>query len=139
MSSKDGKSYDFTLGTAGEKGGFAAKVRLVGIGNYVFVDFEGDFDRINPDDRMDNLMPYPAIATHGVGRIWIDKDLLRIHFLKDDWVKDQMKAGTLTLVHLNVDGDALITATTEELRKFMQAHAEDTDALSENYELKRTK
>lgn len=140
VSSKDGKFYDFTLGAVGEKGGFVAKVRLVGIGNYLFVDFQGDFDRINPDlDKMDNLMAYPAISTHGIGRIWLEKDSLRIHFLKDDWVKDQMKAGTLALAHLNVDGDALITATTDELRQFMQNHAEDTDALSEDYELKRIK
>jgi hypothetical protein len=59
--------------------------------------------------------------------------------LKDDWVKDQAKAGTLTLAHLDVDGSPLISATTADLRKFMQAHAEDGDALSENYELKRIK
>ena len=34
---------------------------------------------------------------------------------------------------------AVITATTEGQRKFMQAHAEDPDALSENYELKEVK
>lgn len=138
--SKDDKFYEFTLGTSGQKGGFATKVRLVGIGNYMFVDFTADFDRINPnDEKMDNLVPYPAIPTHGIGRIWIDKDSLRIHFLRDDWVKDQMKAGKLTLAHPNVGGDCLITATTDELRNFMMAHANDTDALSESYDLQRAK
>jgi hypothetical protein len=135
--SKDDNFYDFTLGAVGQKGGFAAKVRLVGIGHYLFVDFKGDFDRTLGSDKLDNLMAYPAVPTHGIGRIWLERDSLRIHFFKDDWTKDQMKAGTLTLAHLDVGGYPLITATTEDLRKFMQAHAEDTDALSENYELKR--
>jgi hypothetical protein len=136
---KEDKSYDFTLGALGLKGGFAAKLRLVGIGNYLFVDFQGEFERTLGSDKLDNLMAYPAVPTHGIGRIWLKKDALRIHFLNDDWTKDHMKAGMLTLAHLAVRGYPLITATTEDLRKFMQAHAEDTEALSENYELKRIK
>jgi hypothetical protein len=50
-----------------------------------------------------------------------------------------VKAGTFSLAHLDADGGMILTAGTEDLRKFMQAHAEDKDALSENFELKRIK
>jgi hypothetical protein len=135
--SKQNKSYDVTLGAVGQKGGFVAKVRLVGLGNYTFVDCSGDFERINPGGDLIELMPYPALPTHMIGRVWLDKDSLRLHFLKDEWVKNQAQAGTLTLAHLDMDGDPLLSATTDELRKFMLGHADDADALSENYELQR--
>lgn len=137
--SKEANFYDFKLGAVGKKGGLIAKVHIVLIGGNLFVDFHGDFDRAFDDQQPDNLTPLPGIPTHGIGRIWIEQDSLRIHFLKDDWVKDQAKAGTLMLAHLDLEGSPLVTATTDELRKFMQAHADDAEALSENYELKRVK
>lgn len=139
--SKDDKVYDFTLRAVGQKGGFAANVRLVQIGDYLFADFSGDFNRTlgSDADKLDNLIAYPALPAHGISRIWIEKDSLRIHFLKDDWTRDQAKEGKLALAHLDLEGYPLITAKTEDLRTFMQAHAEDTDALSENYDLERVK
>jgi hypothetical protein len=137
--SKAAGFYDASVSAMDQKAAFIARARLVSIGSVLFVDFAGDFDRLIPGDKLENPMPLPAIATHGIGRIWIEKDSLRIHFLSDSWAKQQMTSGTLALAHLNVDGNALITATTEELRKFMVAHAEDADALSETYELKRVK
>jgi hypothetical protein len=137
--SKEDKFYDFTFCVRGEKGGLVAKARLVEIGNYLFVDFKGDLDRTLGSEKLDSLITYPVVPTHAIGRIWIEKDALRIHFLKDDWAKDQSRVGKLALAHLDLDGYPLITANTEDLRKFVQAHAEDTDALSENYELERVK
>ena len=79
------------------------------------------------------------ISTHMMGRIWLTKDSLEIHFLKDDWVKAQVKAGAFPLANVDVEGSPILTAKTDDLRKFMQAHADDQEALSENYSLVRQK
>jgi len=54
-------------------------------------------------------------------------------------VKAQVKAGTFPLANVDVDGTPILTAKTEELRKFMQEHAEDPEALSEIYSFVREK
>ena len=74
-----------------------------------------------------------------LGRIWLEDNALRIHFLSDAWVKKQVKAGKFPLAHLDMNGGQLLTAGTDDLRKFMQAHADDNEALSENFECARVK
>jgi hypothetical protein len=64
---------------------------------------------------------------------------MQIHFLDEEWVKKQAEAGTFSLPHLNVDGDQIITAQTDDLRKLIEAHADDKEALSVNYDLVRRK
>ncbi len=54
-------------------------------------------------------------------------------------MKERIKAGSLPLSRLGENGDLILTASTDELRKFMQEHAEDEDALSENYKFVREK
>jgi hypothetical protein len=68
-----------------------------------------------------------------MGRVWLGKDSLEVHFLKEDWVRERIKAGAFPLGHVGDSGDPLLTASTDELQKFMQEHADDEDALSENY------
>lgn len=130
--------YDFKWGAVGAKGGWLAKARLVRIGSNLFADFEGDTGNKVMDSK-DAVMPFPMISVHMMGRVWLGKDSLEIHFLKDDWVKERIKAGSFPLSHLGENGDLLLTASTDELRKFMQEHAEDEDALSENYKFVRGK
>jgi len=136
--SGDETFYDFKWGTVGGKGGFLAKARLARIGSSLFADFEGDTDNKAMDSK-DTMMPFPVIPVHMMGRVWLGRDSLEIHFLKDDWVKDRIKAGSLSLSHLGENGDLILTASTDELRKFMQEHAEDEEALSDNYKFVREK
>jgi hypothetical protein len=135
---RDGDSnvYKSTLGAIGGRGVFLAKARLVRLGNSLFVDFQGDTDSISGEDTP---VPYPIIQSHAIGRIWIEKEVVRIHFLNDDWVKQQLKAGKLTLAHAGPDDDPVLNASTAELRKFALEHADDKEAFSENYELARVK
>jgi hypothetical protein len=128
--------YDFKWGRVGAKGGWLAKARLVRIGSNLFADFEGDTGSKDWDSK-DAVMPFPVISVHMMGRVWLGKDTLEIHFLKDDWVNERIKAGSFPLSHLGASGDLLLSASTDELRKFMQEHAEDEDALSENYKFVR--
>ena len=136
--SEDDNFYDFKWGGVGAKGGFLAKARLVRIGSTLFIDFEGDTGNKVMDSK-DTMMPFPVMSVHMMGRVWLEKDSLEIHFLKDDWVKERIKAGSFPLSHLGENGDLLLTASTDELRKFVQEHAEDKDALSDNYKFERNK
>jgi len=136
--SEDENFYDFKWGAVGGKGGFLAKARLVRIGSGLFADFEGDTGNKVVDSK-DTLMPFPVISVHMLGRVWLGKDSLEIHFLKDDWVKERIKAGSFPLAHLGESGDLILTASTDDLRKFMLECAEDKDALSDNYKFVRTK
>jgi len=136
--SEDDNFYDFKWGDVGAKGGFLAKARLVRIGSTLFIDFEGDTGNKVMDSK-DNMMPFPVMSVHMMGRVWLEKDSLEIHFLKDDWVKERIKAGSFPLSHLGEYGDLILTASTDELRKFVQEHAEDKDALSDNYKFVRKK
>ncbi len=136
--SADEKSYSLCLTSIEKKGCLLAKARLVRLGGAFFVDFEGDTD----DDRLasgNGFVPFPVVSTHMIGRIWIDKDVFRIHLLKDDWVKQQIKSGKFTLPYVDVDGRPILTAKTEELRKFAQEHMEDQEAFSQDWELVRVK
>lgn len=137
--SEGSQFYDFKWSAVGAKGGFIAKARLVHLGNNVFIDFEGDSQKLDDAPNSGNVVPYPMITTHMIGRIWLEKDTLLIHFLSDDWVKKQVKAGTFSLAHLDVNGGQILTAQTEDLRKFMQAHADDKEAMSEEFKFTRAK
>ena len=64
---------------------------------------------------------------------------MRFDFLSDDWFKEQGKAGKLPLATVQTPNGLVISAATEELRKFALEHAEDMEAFSEPYSLSRTK
>jgi hypothetical protein len=134
-----GQFYDFKAGTVGAKGGLVAKARLVRLGNNLFIDFEGDSQKLDDPPNPDAVMPYPMITTHMMGRIELENDSLQIHLLGDNWVKKQVKAGTFSLACLDMGGGEILTAQPDDLRKFMQAHADDYGALSEEFRFTRAK
>jgi hypothetical protein len=60
-------------------------------------------------------------------------------FLYDDWVKRQIEAGTFSLAHIYVGSEQILPAQTDDLRKFLQAHVDDTEALASNFQFVRAK
>lgn len=115
-----------------------AKVRLTRIGSGLFADFEGDSGNEALESK-DAIIAFPVMDTHMMGRVWLQRDTLDIRCLGDDWVKSRIKAGSFPLAHLGENGDLILAAGTDELRKFMQEHAEDKEALSEDFKLVREK
>jgi hypothetical protein len=76
----------------------------VRLGNNPFIDFEGDSQNLDDATKSGNVISYPSITTHMIRRIWLEKDTLLIRFLGDDGVKKQVKAGSLSLAHLDING-----------------------------------
>jgi len=136
--SEDEVSYDLKLGTVVANGGLLVKVRLVRMGSALFADFEGDTGN-KAFESKDTLMAFPGMEAHMVGRVCLEKDELEIHLLKGDWVKAQIKAGLSPLSHFGENGDFILTASTDELRKLMQERVEDKEAFSEDFKLVRAK
>lgn len=132
----DGASYDFTLGSEDpKKGGLLSRARLVRLKDYVFINFEA------PDLEKRGVLqaPIPAISGNFIGRIRIEQDKVRMDMVEDTWVEKQVKAGTLPLSYIAAPQGILLTAKTEELRKFVVEHAEDMNIFSDSYELTRVK
>lgn len=132
---KDANVYAFCWTAVNQEGCMRANARLVKLGDALFVDFEGATDDEDLPPKTTSS-PFPIVPTHMFGRIWIEKDTLRIHLLQEDWIKKQIKAGTFKLPYLEVNGSILLSAKTEDLRQFAQQHAEDQDAFSEKFEFK---
>jgi hypothetical protein len=136
---KSGNEYFYTLcmTTIEKKGCLRAQARLVRLGGALFVDFEGD-TRDDDASKITN-MPFPIISTHMIGRIWIEKDAFRIRMFEDDWINKHIKEGKFALAYTTTDGGTVLTAKTEDLRKFAQDHADDEVAFSGSFELVRAK
>jgi len=134
--SADSTEYEVTLFDSDNKGmNLALTARMVHLGNFHFIDF-GTADA---DKRKFREIPFPAIESHSFGRIHLEKGNVRIDFLGDDWVKEQGRAGKLELASVRTGNGPVISASTEELRKFALEHAEDKEAFSEPYALSRKK
>jgi hypothetical protein len=124
-------TYDVTIPSFDEEGrSLSSQARLVKLGNFVFIDFA------SPDiDKLPQI-PYPVLPSHIFGRLTLETNEARIDFLSDDWVKDAIKAGKLSLLLEDISSPVL-SATTADLRKFALEHAEDSEAFSETFTLAR--
>jgi hypothetical protein len=132
----DSEEYEVTLFDFDEKGvNLALTAHIVRLGNFLFIDFGTP----NLDKRKFREVPFPTIESHLFGRLYLEKSGARFELLNDEWVKEQVKAGMLSLPTVQTADGPVISAPTEELRKFALEHAEDTKAFSEHYSLSRSK
>lgn len=115
---------------------FEFEMRLVQLGKHRFVDVQApQSERKKLDDKWSSLF----IPAHLFGRYTIDADTLKFWILNDDWLRNSLRDGKVTLAHTRIDHDrTLITASTVELQAFLKAHAEDAGAFDLT-ELKRIK
>jgi hypothetical protein len=135
LKSKDSFSYDCSQIELGKKGSVQSTARLVRLGHDLFVDF-GPGPQY-PEGASD--MSFPEVDAHVFARIWVEKDEVNIHFLDGKWTWDQINAGKFQLPFVEAPGDFVLTANTQELRKFVEQHTADKDAFSDNYRLIRVK
>jgi hypothetical protein len=136
--SSDGVSYALTVPDFGEDARgqkVISAARMVRLGPYLFMDL-GSPDL---DSTANATIPYPSIEGHVFGRVYLEKDTMHIDFLSDKWISDQAKAGKLTLANVTVGNLTVLSATTEELRKFALQYAEDKEVFSETFAFQRKK
>jgi hypothetical protein len=83
------------------------------------------------------MCPAHVLTPHAIARVWIDKSEIRVRFLDAKWMWKQIHAGKFPLAYVDVPTDTVVTSSTEELRKFVSAHADDKEAFSVDYRLAR--
>lgn len=132
---RDHLSYDCSQVTLGKKGVVWSTAKLVKLGNALFLDFEPG--PAFPEGAQD--VYYPSIDAHAIARIWLDKDELMIRFLDEKWAWKQIHESKFSLSYVDAPTALVVTASTEELRKFVTTHADDKDAFSDEYRLFRVK
>lgn len=108
--------------------------RLVKLGDAMFLDVQGADDLKYTQNTQ---VGFPIVPVHMFGRVWIEKDAVRIAMLSDDWVKDNGAAAAPPLKVVVREGDVFVTSTTAELQVFAAKYAENKDAFSDKYFLKR--
>ncbi len=105
-------------------------IHLVRLGTFVFLDASRQEE---------------TVATHILGRVWIEGNVLRIALLDQKWLKDAIskKEVAVAFEQLGDDdderGQVVLTASTEDLQKFMVQCARSDKAFSEPLELHRQK
>jgi len=109
-----------------------SEARLVKLRDYVFIDFGTPFGEKFPE------IPYPIVEGHVFGRLTLDGEKGRIDLLNDDWVKETIEAGKMSLAFHDASC-IVLSAGTFDLRKFALEHAEDRRAFSQTYTLSRKK
>jgi hypothetical protein len=131
----DHPSYDCSQIELGKRGAVFSTVQLVRLGDSTFVDFgPGPAFPEGPQD-----ISYPRVDAHAIGRIWVENDDIKIRFLDAKWAYKQIHAATFPLTYVEVPTDLVVTATTEQLRKFVVDHADDKEAFSAEFHLVRMK
>ena len=107
---------------------------LVKLGKFLFLDLYPDERIIEEFEDEIHLVP-----THSIWRIWIEKDVIRLAWLDNDWLGEMIEGNKIIIAHVRLEDRVVLTVPTEELQKFVLKYAEDTDAFPEPGELYRQK
>jgi hypothetical protein len=103
-------------------------VHLVRLDSLLFMD-----SYPNPSDILTDAYKTHLIAAHTFSKVQIDSDsdAITISVLDLDWLRKSIDSGRISIAHEQLGPDDLVlTATTEELRRFMAGIADDSDAFS---------
>ena len=130
---KSGEGYSMTVPDPDDKEIWLSTAHLVKLGDAMFVDIEPNSEKFEQTTRI----PFPTMKVHTFGRIWIEKDSVRMELLDDDAMKIAVAKGKTRLTYVNGDDGLTLTSTTEQLQAFAREHAEDKEAFSVEVKLRR--
>lgn len=88
------------------------------------------------------LIDYHMFPVHTFSRIDIRNNQLSIEFFEDEWIRDQLNNNRVRLKHEKLGSlgqGILITASTEELQKFVIKYGNEPKAYDEPLKLQRIK
>jgi hypothetical protein len=111
------------------------EVRLFRVNGQLYVDAVQQQTRYKGESLMELFVP-----GHMVGTAKLAGDSLSLRFLNDEWMDKALKANPALIKHEMVDkDDAVLIASTTELREFALAHAADAKAFSVSFDFVRKK
>lgn len=108
---------------------------LVKLGEHYFLD-------LYPDDNNQLEMPSLLINTllpvHIFARVEFYDDEVVVRFFNPDRLKELLEEGSIRIKHEETDELFVLTASTEELQRFVVKYANDEDAFVDSLILKRS-
>jgi hypothetical protein len=121
-----------------KKGTAKFSVHLFKLGNRLFLDFYPEEVESNNDLMASHLVPM-----HTVARVDLDPDKMVIQWYNEEWLIGLFKQNKIRIAHEkvpyendNVRDDnfqVVLTASTDDLQKFMLKYSEDPDAFKNDY------
>lgn len=120
--SKEGEHYK--LLHTDEKGRRASFNAVTGkIGTNVFLDFV--LADIEPHDSLNDLAQVGLIAAHGFLKLVKTNAALLLVAMDYEWLEKHLKANPKAIAHVVQDKRFILTASTEELKRFVAKYAND--------------
>jgi hypothetical protein len=100
-------------------------VHLVSLDDHLFMDFfPGDNDQI----EMCGFLSVHYFPVHTFAKVIIDKEKIEIHCLDPGFIDDLLEQNKIRISHEKSDDNIILTASTEELQKFVKKYADDQKA-----------
>lgn len=100
--------------------------------------FDATEQRIRPDGKEVFDSTALWIPLHLIGRLDIDGNTVHFRLLDDDWLQDALKTGRASLTTARDEYENyIVTAPSEELRKFVALFASDPAAFSIEFDFER--
>jgi len=78
-----------------------------------------------------------TLPVHLFGRLWIERDEMRIALLVTRWLAKKLEEGQLDLGHENTEDGLVLTASSEELQDFAYLYAQDEEAFTKTVTFQR--
>ncbi len=84
-----------------------------------------------------NLKQAHYFPVHTFSKLHVVNDTLNIEFFKDSWIEELIENNRIRIKHEKENGEILVTASTNELQKFVTKYAHDKRAFDDPKVLKR--
>jgi hypothetical protein len=101
--------------------------RLVKLQTNLFMDLELSENARNQIENM-GLYGVWLVPGHVFFKVKLDNSKLHLNPLAPDWLKDTLATNPAAVKHENLDKRIILTASTEELQKFVLKYVNDTNA-----------
>jgi hypothetical protein len=131
----EGRSYRVTFREGDEEGEFI--VHLLELDGYRYLDFEPVRDGLKAMGQT-GFYRMHWVPTHTFARVELKDGVLRMAMVNPDWLTSKLEQDPGCLAHRRRgDDDLVLTASTEELQRFLQEHR--TELFGDPMELRRLK
>ncbi len=87
------------------------------------------------DQSESNFIDNHFLPVHTFSKITIEEGQLDIEFFQSSFISDLISSNRIRIKHEDTDDSILVTASTNELRKFVEKYAHDVEAFEDPIEL----
>lgn len=95
---------------------------------YAYLGRLGDFWFLDSCQQIRQDENYDLIPTHLFFRLWLEGDTLRLAALDGDWLDEMIGKKNISISHLLLEDEIVLTAATPELQQLVRRFAEDREA-----------